>query len=100
MIFNTLGAPQKDDIKFLPNEQKDYINLLQKIAPTQSNNVFNDKFDHIKPLQKEILRQSLEFNPNNRLSASELLKSKCFDKIRIPGVEEAAPSKITLTYLD
>ena len=38
----------------------------------------------------------LEFNPDKRLKASQLIKNKIFDPIRVEEVEKDAPYRINL----
>lgn len=45
---------------------------------------------------QNLLRQMLEFNPNNRLKASQLIRNNIFDPIRVKKNEERAPYKIQL----
>ena len=47
-----------------------------------------------------ILENMLEFNPHFRFSASKLLKSNLFDKIRDPEMEIAAPEKVRVEVDD
>ena len=44
----------------------------------------------------ELLKSMIEFNPYFRSTASECLKCPYFDAIRVPQLEQQAPSKIYL----
>ena len=43
-----------------------------------------------------MLESMLEFNPNNRQTAGELINHKAFDSIRVEDNEKGAPYKIHL----
>ena len=46
--------------------------------------------------QYELIDKMLKFNPNNRVSAKELLKNPIFDEVRIPELEINKCKKIKL----
>lgn len=55
-----------------------------------------NKFFKTNPGLIALLKDLLEFNPFLRATASECLKHKIFDKIRIPDLERPAPFKIKI----
>lgn len=38
----------------------------------------------------------LQFNPNTRLTAKQLINNKMFDSFRNPSIEEPAPKKLVI----
>lgn len=48
----------------------------------------------------ELMSGMLKYNPGLRFSAHECLKSKIFDKIRVPVFERGAPHEIKLQIYD
>lgn len=42
----------------------------------------------------DLLKGMLEFNPYYRITAARAVKSKIFDKIRVPSCEQNCPIKI------
>lgn len=65
-------------------------------AGAKKKSTLNQKFSGVNPEVKELLKQMLTFNPNDRPSAKQLLQNKIFDRIREPTNEENAPFKINL----
>jgi serine/threonine protein kinase len=52
---------------------------------------FKTHFPHTNDGLLDVLKGMLEYNPSFRLTASECLKKKIFDKIRVPQFEKPAP---------
>ena len=57
---------------------------------------FTKEFSKSSPQIIEILKGLLEFNPNFRQTASELLKNPIFDSIRSKKFEQSSTNKIKL----
>ena len=53
-------------------------------------------FKGVDPDLLKLLKGLLEFNPYFRVSAKEALKSKIFDRIRVPFFEQPCPVKVDL----
>ena len=47
--------------------------------------------------QYELIDKMLQFNPNKRVSAEELLKNPIFDSVRIPNLENNKGNEIKLS---
>ena len=89
VILEILGDQDSQDTSFVSDPSAlDYIHTLR---PNSCKIEFKKEFPFTTPEILEILENMLEFNPSFRNSAGELLKSKVFDKIRKPQMEEPAP---------
>lgn len=94
MILEILGDQNSEDTSFVSDQSAlDYIHTLR---PDTCKIEFKKEFPFTTPEILDILQSMLEFNPKFRGSASQLLKSKVFDKIRKPEMEVAAPFQIKL----
>ena len=62
----------------------------------KTNREFDKKFELINPKFKELLLQMLTFNPQERLSADQLLKNPIFNFIRNKRLEDLTPKKVSL----
>lgn len=94
MILEILGDQDSMDTSFVSDQSAlDYINTLR---PNTCKIEFKKEFPFTTPEILDILQSMLEFNPNFRGTAAELLKSKVFDKIRKPEMEVSAPFQIKL----
>lgn len=94
VILEILGDQNSDDTSFVTdNSALDYIKTLN---PKCCKVEFQKEFPFTTPQILEILQSMLEFNPNFRSNAGELLKNKIFDNIRKPHLEQPAPYKIQL----
>ena len=72
------------DTSFLRNEEeRDYHNQAKKIAQGSTSKTLSEKFNLSNNDLVEILSSMLEYNPKFRPSASQILKNKIFDCIRV-----------------
>lgn len=67
-----------------------------KSFPKRDKIDLTEKYPGTDPVGLELLSRMLEFNPNKRISAEELLKSPYFDDIRIPEQENFETCDINL----
>ena len=97
-IFDVIGTPQDlEDLAFIKDEQGiKYI----KSFPFKEKLDLGDKYPGTDERGIELLSKMLEFNPNKRISASEILSDSYFDDIRIPEQEDFEPIEIDLKFDD
>lgn len=63
-------------------------------------NKLDQKFEKTSPEIKELLKQLLQINPENRMSAAELMKLPFFDDIREQDARIFKPTKILKLPID
>lgn len=71
----------------------------------QDRTTLAERFEPSDPELIRVLQQMLEFNPYFRPTASQLIESKVFDKIRVPKNEKLDPysslkSKVKIDHND
>lgn len=92
-IHKTLGQQSADDTSFISVlEFQKYNSQLQ----SKESKSLSHFFPHTCPELLTLLKDLLEFNPFFRATASDCLKHKMFDTIRIPELERPAPHKIKI----
>ena len=74
---------------------KDYSDIIVE-KYKDKHKPLSHKFAKSSPQLLEILQSMLQFNPEKRLRASQLLKNEIFDSIRIKENEIGAPKQIHL----
>lgn len=94
-IINKLGQMKQEDLSFIINQDAKTYCSMQK-PDKASKQAFDDEMvDQDKDLV-QLLMSMIEFNPYYRSSPAECLKSPFFDPIRVPQLEQPAPTKIYL----
>ena len=70
LIFNVLGTPQEEDMKFITNQKAyQFIRGLPPRPPTP----LQDLYRRANPLAMDLLTKMLTFNPQKRISVDEAL---------------------------
>jgi len=92
-----LGKLNSKDTSFLSDEfTLKYVKNVNKVYSPQEKVDFSREYYLSHKKLSSIVKHTLQFNPNSRASAKQLLKSSYFDDIRDPAKEELAPWKIKL----
>jgi len=78
LIFNTLGTPSADDMKFITNPKaKNYIKSL-KPRPKKP---FSKIYKNANPLALDLMEQMLQFNPARRITVEQALEHPYFKSL-------------------
>ena len=94
-IVQKKGQLSQEDTSFITNmDAKRYLESLKIDLVAQARYTV-DMQEEMPDLQ-ELVKIMTEFNPYNRAVASECLKSKFFDKVRVKELEKDAPCRIFL----
>jgi len=94
LILEILGDQNQQDTSFISDASAhNYVNTLKSDA---SKIQFKKEFPFTTPAVLDILEDMLQFNPHYRSNPVDLLKSKVFDSIRRPELEQPAPFQIKL----
>lgn len=93
-IIGKLGKLAPEDTSFITDDAA--LEYCQSLLPAVHSDGLAEVARGCSSELTAILKSLLEFNPFYRASAKDCLKSKIFDKIRVPALEEDAPFKITL----
>eukprot|EP00356_Strombidium_inclinatum_P014997 CAMPEP_0170508320 /NCGR_PEP_ID=MMETSP0208-20121228/61977_1 /TAXON_ID=197538 /ORGANISM="Strombidium inclinatum, Strain S3" /LENGTH=120 /DNA_ID=CAMNT_0010791141 /DNA_START=745 /DNA_END=1104 /DNA_ORIENTATION=+ len=91
VVLAILGKQDEADLDFLTLNRK----YVDKLMPDVGKISYQKEFEESSPELISILASLLEFNPNNRKSAKELLAMAYFDDIRSP--EKEAPCNTELS---
>jgi len=84
LIFNTLGTPSSEDMKFITNPKaRNYIKSL-KPRPKKP---FSKIYKNANPLAVELMELMLEFNPARRCSVDQALEHPYFKSLHNPKKE-------------
>jgi mitogen-activated protein kinase 1/3 len=84
LIFNVLGTPSKDDMKFITNEKAlEYIKSLKKKAAIPFKQIYKDA----NPLALDLMEKMLIFNPAKRISVDEALAHPYLKSLHNPKTE-------------
>ena len=84
LIFNVLGTPSLDEMKFISNEKAlEYIKSLKKKPKIPFNKIYKDA----NPLALDLMDRMLTFNPNKRISVEEALAHPYLKSLHNPKSE-------------
>lgn len=84
LIFNVLGTPSADEMKFISNEKAlEYIKSLKKKPRIPFNKIYKDA----NPLALDLMEKMLTFNPNQRISVEEALTHPYLKSLHNPKTE-------------
>ena len=94
IIFKTLGTPTADSLSFITDENaKEYVYKL----PKYKGNSLTDTFPWADSDAIQLLKQTLQYNPFQRITAKEALRHNYFLDIRDKKSEEISPDPIFLS---
>lgn len=98
MIFNLIGTPDYEDLKNLDSyEAKRYVESFGR----RGGDGLCAHYPHIKnQALLQILEDMLDFNPQGRPPAAQLLCSVVFDEVRMPSLEIPATTRVLLNFDD
>ena len=77
------------DLSFVTDDSA--IDYHKSLVTATEKGSFKQVFPEISEGLIDLLTGMLEYNPCFRMTAAECLKSKVFDKIRVPQFEKPAP---------
>lgn len=84
LIFNVLGTPSEDDMRFISNiKAKNYIKSLKKRPPKP----FAQIYPSANKLAHDLLEKMLQFNPAKRITVDEALAHPYFKSLHNPKKE-------------
>jgi len=84
LIFQVLGTPSKEDMKFITNEKAlEYIKSLKKKPKIPFDKYYKDA----NPLALDLLERMLVFNPHKRISVDEALAHPYLKTLHNPKTE-------------
>ena len=82
----------ESDLSFLTDDTaKSYTLKAMDTANSSKKSSLNERYSQSNPDLVAVLEQMLEINPYFRPTASQLIESKVFDKIRVPRNEKLEP---------
>ena len=88
--FSSLDT--ESDLSFLTDDTaKSYTLKAMDTANSSKKSSLKERYSHSNPDLVAVLEQMLEINPYFRPTASQLIESKVFDKIRVPRNEKLEP---------
>jgi len=96
LILNVLGEQNSKDLSFIT--KKHYKNHVRRNNPNLPKIKFDQEFKKSSTDIPKIIESLLEFNPEFRQSAGELLKLPIFDSIRRQSREVPASVKLEFDY--
>lgn len=83
------------DTSFIVDEEgKAYCKELQKGLDPDDQTSIKELFPNSSPNVVELIEQMLEFNPEKRLTARQLLSNQIFNSMRVKKMEKGAPYRI------
>jgi len=84
LIFNVLGTPSSEDMKFISNDKAlEYIRSLKKKPKIPFAKIYKDA----NPLALDLLERMLTFNPHKRISIDEALAHPYLKSLHNPKSE-------------
>jgi len=84
LIFNVLGTPAAEEMKFISNDKAlEYIKSLKKKPKIPFNKIYKDA----NPLALDLMERMLTFNPHKRISIDEALAHPYLKSLHNPKSE-------------
>jgi serine/threonine protein kinase len=84
LIFNVLGTPATEEMKFISNDKAlEYIKSLKKKPKIPFNKIYKDA----NPLALDLMERMLTFNPHKRISIDEALAHPYLKSLHNPKSE-------------
>mmetsp|Transcript_51994 Transcript_51994/g.145964 ORF Transcript_51994/g.145964 Transcript_51994/m.145964 type:complete len:403 (-) Transcript_51994:72-1280(-) len=84
MIISTLGTPEKEALRRIPNEKcRHFIESL----PASGGKPLEELITNVSPDALEVLKKTLRFGPNKRLTVEQVLERSYFAQLHCPEDE-------------
>jgi len=95
LIFQVLGTPSGEDMKFISNDKAlEYIKSLKK----QPKVPLSKLYPSANPLAIDLMEKMLVFNPNKRISVDEALKHPYLKGLHNPKTEYECKSPFDFEF--
>jgi len=97
LIFNVLGTPSEEDMRFITNPKaRNYIKSLKKRPPKPFKSIYKNATD----AATDLMEKMLQFNPERRISVDEALKHPYFKSLHNPKKEISCGTKFSNSDLN
>jgi len=95
LIFNVLGTPSDDDMRFITNPKaRNYIKSLKKRPPKPFKQIYKNATD----AATDLMEKMLQFNPSRRISVDEALKHPYFKSLHNPKKEVECKDQFDFSF--